>query len=272
MKFRPQISLALALATALVCLVASGCGERTIRLVVHSEPPGARLYWNTQPVGRTPCLVLLPDDAADFPEVHVFEARQSGYEPAYCFLTDRPKTNWLGKARLTIRLTQLPPGLTDADVPAALPRGTYRRRNLPSEFRGFLACEVKLLRVSDGRVLGQACTFARQEHLDRCAAGLAEEIKAMVPRRRAGRLAVATVRNRRASRRGQRLAEQMTLSLRRELSFHSPFGLVKELDLSGLVREDRWDDPRLLRDGDVAAELQDVRYVVLAGLAESVDP
>ncbi|MBN1942610.1 MAG: hypothetical protein JW849_04870 [Phycisphaerae bacterium] len=250
---------------------AAGC-EKALKFQVQTDPPGAKLYWNTQPAGTTPCTVLLPKESEEFPEVHVFEARKSGYEPKFYYLTSRPKPSMFGKAEITFCLTKLPEGVSDADVPAALPRGAYRRRKKASPYEGYLACEARLVRVSDGRVLAQACGFAAQKHLDQCAESLAEQLKAKLPPGRKGELAVATTRNRRESEPGQALAKKMTLYLQREMSFNSPLGLVKEMDFNGLVREDMKDVSYILRDPDLAAELQGARYIVLSGLAESVDP
>jgi hypothetical protein len=252
-------------------VVAPGC-DQPVKLRVHTDPPGATLYWNTQPLGTSPCVVLLPPDSSDFSEVHVFEARKSGYEPAFHYLTARPKPSLTGQAGITIHLTKLPEGLSDADVPDALPKMSHRRRKKKNPYEGGLACEAKLLRVSDGRVLCQVSGVTRQEQIDVLAEQLAEQIKTQALPGEGGTLAVATTRNRRESELGRDLAEKMTQSLQRELSFASPFGVAKELDLNTMVREDFKDVSIILRDPEVAAELRGVRYVVLSGLAETVEP
>lgn len=104
-----------------------GC-DQTTKLRIRTEPPGAQLYWNTQTLGASPCLITLPPEQKGFPEVHVFEARKSGYEPAYHYLNARPKNSLSGKAEITIRLTRLPEGVWDADVPEALPYVPYNKR------------------------------------------------------------------------------------------------------------------------------------------------
>jgi hypothetical protein len=251
-------------------VVAPGC-DQGMKLRVNTEPSGAKLYWNTQPVGEAPCVVLRPGESSDLPEVHVFEARKNGYEPQYYYLTARPRSSWNGQADITIRLTKLPEGLSDADVPDALPYSPslHRKKN---PYLGSLACEAKLVRVSDGRVLCQVSGITRQKNIDLLCEELAEQLKDQAPRGRGGGLAVATTRNRRESKLGRTLAEKMTQSLQRELSFNSAFGMAKMLDLNGMVREDLKDVPLLLRDAEVRAELRGVKYVVLSGLAETVEP
>jgi len=252
-------------------VVVPGC-DRGMKLTVHTEPEGAKLYWNTQAVGTTPCVAPLPGESADFPEVHVFEARKSGYEPQYYYLTNRPKPSWNGKAEITIRLTKLPEGVSDADVPDALPYMSSLRKKKKNPYAGALACEARLVRISDGRVLCQVGGIDRQKHIDLLAEQLAEQLKAQTPPGKKGELAVATTRNRRQSKLGEKLADQMTQSLRRELSYNSPFGVAGTLDLNGLVTEDMKDVSFILRDPEVRAELRGVRYVVLSGLAETVEP
>lgn len=251
-------------------VVAPGC-DQGMKLTVHTEPEGAKLYWNTQAVGESPCVVPLPGESADFPEVHIFEARKSGYEPQYYYLTNRPKPSWNGKAEITIHLTKLPEGVSDADVPDALPyMPSLRKKKNP--YAGALACEARLVRVHDGKVLCQVSGVTRQKHIDLLAEQLAEQLKAQTPPGRRGELAVATTRNRRQSKLGEKLAGQMTQSLHRELSYNSPLGVAKSLDLNGLVNEDMKDVSFILRDPEVRAELRGVRYVVLSGLAETVEP
>jgi hypothetical protein len=251
-------------------LVAPGC-DQPIKLQVHTDPPGAQLYWNTQPLGTSPRVVLLPPEGPGFSEVHVFEARKSGYEPAFEYLTHRPRSSMTRQASITIRLAKLPEGVTDADVPDALPYIPGAKKNR-SDFLGALSCEVKLLRVSDGKVLCQASGVVRRKHLHLLAEQLAGQLKARAQSAPGGKLVVATTRNRRNSAEGRELAEQMMQSLQRELSFNSPFGVARELDLNTMVTEDMKDAPFILRDPEVAAELRGVQYVVLSGLAETVEP
>lgn len=256
----------------LFIVVTTGCAQ-AVKLQVNTVPPGAKLYWNTQPIGTAPRVVTLPPDSSDFPVIHVFEARRSGYEPAFHYLTHRPKPSPAGKASITIPLKKLPEGVSDADVPEALPYNPdYQPGKKKSPFFGALACEVKLVRVSDGKVLCQVSDIARHEHIDLCAEALARQVQSLAPDGREGELAVATTRNRRETDLGRDLAKKMTQSLRRELSFNSPFGVVKELDLESLIGEDMKDMPFLLRDPEIREELRGVRYVVLSGLAETVDP
>jgi len=253
-------------------IIAPGCDPGATKLTVRSEPAGAKLYWNTQPVGVTPCIVSLPGESDNFPEVHVFEARRSGYEPQFYYLTARPKASLTGQAEITIRLTKLTAGMTDADVPAALPYNPSLAVKKKNPFTGAGACEVKLVRGSDGRVLYQASTVGRQKHIDIIAEQLAEEIKVHFPLDKTGNLAVASTRNRRNSERGKKLADAMTQSLQREMSYNSPFGVARQLDLEELTREDVKDVPYILRDPEVRIELRGAQYVILSGLAETLAP
>ncbi|MBN1556236.1 MAG: hypothetical protein JXA11_15960 [Phycisphaerae bacterium] len=255
-----------------VSVLTAGC-DPTMKLQVRSEPPGAKLYWNTEPLGAAPRVVVLPAESPGFPEIHIFEARKSGYEPTFYYLTSRPKASPFKQPVITIRLKPLPEGVSDTDVPEVLPYTPHNKKDRRDpRFAGGLACEVKLLRVADGRVLYQACAVDRQEQIAQCAESLAEEIKAYIPVGQKARLAVATTRNRRESEPGASLAKEMTQYLHREMSFNSPCGLARELDLNGLVSENMKDSPRILRDPDVRAELEGARYVVLSGLAETVAP
>jgi hypothetical protein len=260
------------IATLLVVgVLAPGCDPGATKLTVRSEPAGAKLYWNTQPIGETPCVVTLPGDKDDFPEVHVFEARKSGYEPQFYYLTARPKTSMTGQADITIHLAKLTAGMTDADVPEALPYDpSLAGRKNP--FTDAVSCEVKLVRIRDGRVLCQVSGIERQKHIDLLAEQLAEQIKEYLPAGQNGSLAVATTRNRRGSDLGKKLAGRMTQSLQREMSYNSPSGLASPLDLEGLANEDMKDVPRILRDPEILAELRGAQYVILSGLAETLAP
>lgn len=135
-----------------------------------------------------------------------------------------------------------------------------------------LACEARLVRVTDGRVLCQVSGLARIDQLGLFAEALAEELKSQMPDEHAGELAVATTRNRRQSQRGALYAQEMNQYLFRELSFDSPFGVARELDLTDLVGEEKMDVSRIVFDPEVQVELRGVRYVVLSGLAEGLRP
>lgn len=50
-----RLTFAMSLVLALVCAAATGCVQR--RLMVRSNPPGAQLYIDEQPIGKTPVSV-----------------------------------------------------------------------------------------------------------------------------------------------------------------------------------------------------------------------
>mgnify|MGYP006294874351 CR=1 FL=1 len=259
--------LCLFLCTALV-----GC-DRALKLQVRTEPAGADVYWNTQSVGTSPCVIVLPPEQPGFPEVQVFEIRKSGYEPTFHYLTTRPEPSLKGEAEIAIRLQKLPEGVSDADVPEALPFVPYNERaQRQRETTGLVACEVRLVRVRDGRVLCQVSGMGQYDQLSLFAEALAEELKEQFPPGRNGELAVATTRNRRQSERGEFYAQEMSQYLFRELSFDSPLGVATELNLTGLVSEDKKDNPRIVLEPALRKELRGVRYVVLSGLAEGLWP
>jgi hypothetical protein len=133
-------------------------------------------------------------------------------------------------------------------------------------------CEIRLVRVSDGRVLCQASGLAGLDQLSQLAEQLAEQIKREMPSGPDGQFSLCTIRNRRETEEGGKLASEMTRYLQRELSFDSPLGVAKQVDLRGRLTETQLDLPQVVTDPALQDVFLGARYVVLGGLAESASP
>ncbi len=250
---------------AVLGLFAGGCDKQ---ISVTTDPPGAKIYWNSEEIGPSPCTITYPS-AADsiFPELHIIETRQNGYEPYYHYVM-KPKTFTLGPQKVHLTLTPLPEGFDDSDMPASLrvegnPKKSGRKANADL-IRA--ACEIRVVRVSDGRVICQASALAGSDQLALLATTLAEQLKDNTPR---GSIAVGSMRNRRQSEAGKMLAEKLTDMVWREMSFANPSGAAKNIPLRDILPENQLDLPKIVLYPEISEKLRGIRYIVLGGLAET---
>ena len=260
------------LATGVVAVLAlgsSGCDVAGSEIHITTTPGAAAVYCNNQKVGTSPLTVILPPKPrSDFTEVYIIEARLSGYEPGRKYLTESGPGELDGQSvRLSLR--PLPAGLSDSDVPG---RSRFVPRGAASNYLSRVACEVKLVRLGDGRVLAQASGMVCDDFLPRLSATLARQLKRHLPPGPDGTVAVCSIRNRRQTARGEKLARRFTLALGREMSFNSPRGLARDIDLRPLASESALDAPALLKRKDIRGVLAGAQYVVIGGLAEAVVP
>ncbi len=246
-------------------LLAGGCDKK---ILVTTDPPGAKIYWNSEEIGLSPCTITYPS-AADsiFPELHIIETRRSGYEPYYHCVTE-PKTFTLGPQKVHLELIPLPEGFDDSDMPASLQVGSNPKDADRKANAGLVraACEIRVVRVLDGRVICQASGLAGPDQLSLLATTLAEQLKNNTPR---GSIAVGSMRNRRQSETGKMLAEKLTDLVWREMSFANPSGMAKNIPLRDILPENQLDLPKIVLDPEISKRLRGIRYIVLGGLAEA---
>ncbi len=128
-------------------------------------------------------------------------------------------------------------------------------------------CEVRLIRMSDGKTLVHASTLGPYSDKYKLASLLAGRIRKQWPR---GRLAVLTFRNRRHSLAGKALAAEMPDLLAAGLGNLNFAGEIKTLDLenSGIENHDR-EHPDILKNKALAPHLVGADYVLLGGVSET---
>lgn len=247
--------------------LASGCDGGTLQ--VRTTPPGAKIYFNARPVGVSPCAVNLPNSKEGLPELHVIEARLKGYEPAIRFLDENNRES-LSPRTLEISLTPLPEGFQESQLPevvtAAAGEKSAKADAGSNRFLHRMACEIRVVRVSDGRVMAQASGVVYPVDFSAFSAGLVRQLRGSCSD---GRLAVGQLRNRRQTDLCQPLAEELTDLVRREFSFANDYGVARLIPLRNHISEDQLDRPQIVMDPRLAKELVGVRYLVLGGLAES---
>ncbi len=128
-------------------------------------------------------------------------------------------------------------------------------------------CEVRLIRMSDGKTLVHASTLGAYSDKFKLADLLAERVRKHWPR---GRLAVITFRNRRHSPAGKSLAIEMTDLLASTLGDHRFGAEIKTLDLekSGIDNHGR-EHPDVLKNKALLPHLKGADYVLLGGVSET---
>lgn len=252
-----------------IVIIFAGCDEKSNKIHISTHPAGARVYCNNLKIGTSPLSMALPSRPKSlFSEIYVIEARLPGYEPAREYLTDAGSGSLSGR-QVKLTLWPLSEGLTDADVPKI---DKYIPPGVQSNYLSRVACEIMLIRVSDGRVLSQASGMVCDEFLGRLSTKLTEIIKQFVPPGPSGTLAVCNIRNRRETPRGQELADKFTRLISREMSFSSPRGLARDIDLRPLAGESEMDMPKILKRRNIRDSLKGIQYVILGGLAEAIMP
>jgi hypothetical protein len=260
-----------------LCL--GGCLPDGKSLTVKTDPPQCEVLVDHRPVGVSPVKVFLPSGRSELPSLHVVEACKPGYLPEFAYVSGGGGALEFGST-ITITLTELPDGAEDVvgfDLPPAAEAALASR----------LAAELRLVRVSDGTVLAQACAMGHSDDMFTLAHRLCRALETEMPDGLRPRgVALGRLRNRRNSDAGHRFARDLTRDLHTELRLCDAVDLTGEpVDLQAIFPEEVLDLPEIAQDPRIA-ELADDRpawarkrhprrplqYILLGGVAESQTP
>jgi hypothetical protein len=140
------------------------------------------------------------------------------------------------------------------------------------ETSGRIACDIRVVRVSDGRVLATVYGLSDPDRMLGLAEQLATQLAKSLPANVQGRAVMIRLRNRRRSAAGEQLAGEMTDILFRELVYTGRLKLYQKLDIRSLVEPRMLDHSQVVTNPDVNKQLAEVDYLIQGGLAESRDP
>lgn len=132
-----------------------------------------------------------------------------------------------------------------------------------------LACEVKLVRLSDGRVLAQASLLAPTDRREEMAKILVELLARQAPP--GAEVAVGCLSNRRGSPEGQALCDEMTLSLLDAVRQSSAWRFVKSVNLRDVILDEKMlESPKIVSDRRIAHLFDGADHVIVGGLAATI--
>lgn len=270
--------------TLAALLAAAGCNELA---VIRTNPTGAEIYCNGERIGTSPCNAPLPESEGGMIGMSVIEARKTGYLPEYYYLSGKPsdedaghiQTYSLSKPVITIELTKLPDNAKPTDVPDVLKANKSEDSNsdsmtvMPGAYQNRAAIEVRIVRVRDGRVLGQICRYETVDNINAVAQSIVGELCDYLPStEEKPEIRVLTLRNRRHSDFGKKLSTDLTEELMRETCFSGGYPKVQTMDLRGIIEEDKLDTQAMFKKIKRKGLLDGVDYVLMGGVAESIKP
>jgi hypothetical protein len=204
-----------------------------------SEPP-AKVAWASRRADQR------PKDAKGGEVVVETFAKPA---PAVVQPLNKPDDPWLPETLLGRSTEQVQAGWEDLPVPT--------RR---------LAVELRIVRLSDGRVLGQESILATYGDRNQLADVLVDLLAQKVLQ--GGRVAVGTLCNRRQSATGRRVAAQVTSEVVRAIRQHPRTGFVKRVNLRDVILdENRVEDPKIVCDARIRRLFGGAEYVVIGGVA-----
>ncbi|MBS3821076.1 MAG: PEGA domain-containing protein [Planctomycetes bacterium] len=272
------LTLALALAAA------TGCTNEQV--TVRTDPPGAKVYWDNVYVGDSPVTFAPPlNREAIFEEVHIVEVVKKGYMTGLGYVAERGGGAGLMTSRVDIVMHEAPdwyvsqepaaasdvaPAVTPPDIAAAEQQGLSVEEAVDAVDR--IACDIRIIRVTDGRVVATAYGLVGTERLIILAEQIAEQISTRMPPDAHGSAVMLRLRNRRRTPAGDQLADELTEMLFRELVYAGPLKITRTIDLRSLVEARMRDHSAVLKNPDVQRMLAGVQYVIQGGIAESRDP
>ncbi len=261
----------------LLCLLTAGCA--ITRVTIETQPPDAALYWDNTYIGTSPITFEPPlnQDAA-FEEVHIVEAVKDGYMTGLGYLAEKGKGQGLMTDRLTIRLHKAPewyissqaaPPQEGDSATAATPKMTFEEA-LESVSR--VACDMRLVRVRDQKVLATVYGVSGTERLIILAEQLAEQLGQRLPDDVAGPVVVVRLRNRRRTPAGEKIVGELSRMIAREIGDATRLDPKKIIDLRPLIEPRMLDHSKIVTHPKVRKMLDGADYILQGGIAESRDP
>ena len=139
---------------------------------------------------------------------------------------------------------------------------------VPPPARAFVSCDLQVIKVADGTVAATAAGEAGPRDLDTLATILCKKVKDRMPVKGAS-IAVASFRDRTASRKGRTAADQLADKVAAALAGSGWFEVRARLDLPAVSAEKDLEGVDLLKNPEVKGRLSGVSYVVIAGVTLS---
>ena len=264
--------------SAVALFAAAGCNEL---VVIQTNPSGAEIYCNGERLGTSPCNAPLPESEGGMIGMNVIEARKGGYLPEYYYLSGNPsdedaghiQTFALSKPIITIELTKMPDSVNSNDIPDVAKADPASVTVLPGAYDNKASIEVRVVRVSDGKVLGQVSRYETIDKLTSLAESIVGEMVEYLPAAdEKPEIKVITLRNRRHSDFGKKFSADLTEEIMRETCFSGGYPKVQTLDLRNVIEEDAMDTHATFKTIKKKGLLDGVDYVIMGGVAESIKP
>ncbi|HNX25981.1 MAG TPA: hypothetical protein PKK48_01085, partial [Phycisphaerae bacterium] len=169
--------------------------------------------------------------------------------------------------------TKLPENMTSADVPDVVKSDSESMTVLPGAYENRATIEVRVVRVKDGRVLGQISRYEDIGNPTAVAQSIVGELcEYLPPADDKPEIRVVPLKNRRHSDFGKKLSENISEEIMRETCFSGGYPKVQTLELNGVVDEDKLDTQATFNKIKKKGLLYGVDYVLMGGVAESIKP
>lgn len=259
-----------------VGLLTAGCAISQVR--IETEPTGAAIYWDDLYIGQSPLVYRPPlDSRTELDEIHLIEAVMDGYMTGLGYLAERGQGGGLQSDAITLRLHEAPewyarpPAVSEPSPPARTAEDPLTLAEAHEQIRR-VACDLRVVRVRDGRVMAAVSGVAGPERLIILVEDFVKELNAGLPADVQGQVTVLRVRNRRLTPAGDQLAEELTTLLRQELGHNGRLKPVATLDLREMIEPRMRDHSKVVTHPDVRKMLRQAPYIIQGGLAEIRDP
>ena len=132
---------------------------------------------------------------------------------------------------------------------------------------GLVACDVRVVRVSDASVVASASAREPSGKLEDLATLIAKELKD--DDLKGGSITVATLRNRGDSEKGRAIADEVADKIMGALVKTKWFDVKERIDLSSILSERDLESAQLVKNPEIRKKLAGIGYIVIGGVTIS---
>ena len=136
---------------------------------------------------------------------------------------------------------------------------------VPGRGIGRVACDVRIVRVSDASVVASASGQASSGRLAEMATTMAAELKDESIK--GGSLTVVTLRNRGGSEKGRAIADEVADKIMGALVKTKWFDVKERLDLSSILSERDLESAQIVKNPEIRKKLAGISYIVIGGVS-----
>jgi hypothetical protein len=230
---------------SLVCCVVSclaGCTFHT-NVTFTSTPSGADVFVDGDRVGKTPVTVPVRWVYDGTPDRTTIDMRLEGYQPASTVIRNTSTGySYLPKCHITLK-----------------PVGGHAKQETAS-------IDVRVVSVEGGTVVASASGAAPLGRLSDLCRSLAQKIREGVLLKGES-VAVVSLRNRSATRRGRTVADEAADKLSGALVDTRWFAVKERINLRGIVQEQDLEKSSVVKTPAVHQRLQKLKYIIMGGVS-----